>query len=63
MKITNMSSGKVAVEMAKHFVEDGYDVTLLLTKGIKNPMLDKLENSDNFESLIPAPFRETPDEN
>lgn len=48
MKITNMSSGKVAVEMAKHFVEDGYEVTLLLTKGIKNPMLDKLENSGNF---------------
>jgi hypothetical protein len=25
--------------------------------------LAQLENSDNFESLIPAPFRETPDEN
>ena len=48
MKITNMSSGKVAIELAKHFVEDGYETTLLLTKNIKNPILDSLENKPNF---------------
>lgn len=48
MKITNMSSGKVAIELAKHFVEDGYETTLLLTKNIKNPILDSLESKENF---------------
>lgn len=35
MKITNMSSGKLATELAKHFTGASYEVTLLLTKGIK----------------------------
>ena len=48
MKITNMSSGKIAIELAKHFVEDGYMVHLLLTKNIKNPILDALDKKDNF---------------
>ena len=48
MKITNMSSGKVAIELAKHFVEDGYETTLLLTQNIKNPILDSLESKENF---------------
>ncbi len=40
MKITNMSSGKIAIELANLFADDGWEVTLLLTKGIKNPNLD-----------------------
>jgi phosphopantothenate--cysteine ligase len=48
MKITNMSSGKIAIEMAHHFVEDGDKVTLLLTKNIKSPLLDSLLNKSNF---------------
>ena len=35
MKITNMSSGKIATELATHFLGDFYDVTLLLTKNVK----------------------------
>ena len=48
MKITNMSSGKVAIEMARHFVEGGYETTLLLTKNIKNPILDNIMDKENF---------------
>jgi phosphopantothenate--cysteine ligase len=48
MKITNMSSGKVAIELAELFTKNDYETTLLLTKNIKNPILDKLVNQDNF---------------
>lgn len=48
MKITNMSSGKLAVELAQHFVPAGYPVTLLLTRGIKHPILDHLAHCSNF---------------
>jgi phosphopantothenate-cysteine ligase len=48
MKITNMSSGKIAIELAKLFVDNGYNTTLMLTKNIKNPILDGLETKDNF---------------
>lgn len=48
MKITNMSSGKVAIEMARNFVEGGYDVTLLLTKNIKHPDLEIMGMKKNF---------------
>lgn len=48
MKITNMSSGKIAIELAEYFVNDGYEVTLLLTKTIKNPLLDVLCSKNNF---------------
>lgn len=51
MKITNMSSGKVAIEMAQHFVEDGYDTTLLLTKNIKHQIIDILSNKENFHIM------------
>lgn len=48
MKITNMSSGKIAIELAKLFVDNGYDTTLMLTKTIKSPVLDGLETKENF---------------
>lgn len=48
MKITNMSSGRVAVELADYFVDAGYDVTLLLTKGVKHYRLDPLGLKENF---------------
>lgn len=35
MKITNMSSGKVAIQMAEYFAHGGYDVTALLNKSVK----------------------------
>lgn len=48
MKITNMSSGKIAIELAKHFVDAGYETTLLLTKNIKHPTLDIINSKSNF---------------
>ena len=48
MKITNMSSGKVAIELAEHFINDGYETTLLLTKNIKNNILDSLLTCNGF---------------
>lgn len=35
MKITNMSSGKVAIQMAEHFANGGYHVTAILNKSVK----------------------------
>jgi phosphopantothenate-cysteine ligase len=58
MKITNMSSGKVAIQMAENFVEGDYEVTLLLTKTIKyEPVSDKItllrfETTDELERAI-----------
>ncbi|MBQ8805964.1 MAG: hypothetical protein IJZ68_05725 [Bacteroidaceae bacterium] len=48
MKITNMSSGRVAVELADYFVDAGYEVTLLLTKTVKHHRLDSLDLKENF---------------
>jgi phosphopantothenate-cysteine ligase len=47
MKITNMSSGKIAIELANLFADDGWEVTLLLTKGIKNQNLDAFATKKN----------------
>lgn len=47
MKITNMSSGKLAVELAKYFAEDEFQVTLLLTKNIKHPILENIRDWTN----------------
>lgn len=51
MKITNMSSGKVAIELAEHFINDGYETTLLLTKNIKNNILDSLLTCNGFHLI------------
>ena len=47
MKITNMSSGKISIELANLFAQNGYDTTLLLTKGIKHPLLDSIMSTEN----------------
>lgn len=48
MKITNMSSGGLAIELANHFVQHGDHVTLLLTKKINSHTLDALAFRTNF---------------
>ena len=60
MKITNMSSGKVAIELAELFMNDNHEVTLLLTKTIKSSTLESLLKSKN-ERLTLMRF-ETTDE-
>lgn len=58
MKITNMSSGRVAIQMAEEFAANDYEVTLLLTKTIKyDPPTDKItlirfETTDELERAI-----------
>lgn len=47
MKITNMSSGKIAIDLANIFAENGYATTLLLTKTIKHPIIDKIASTKN----------------
>lgn len=47
MKITNMSSGKVAVELAEYFANDDYHVTLMITKTVKHPDLKELSRKRN----------------
>jgi phosphopantothenate--cysteine ligase len=50
MKITNMSSGKIAIQMAERFAADGYFVTLLLTKTIKYETEDPHIDLVRFET-------------
>ena len=45
MKITNMSSGRIATELALEFLTDWNEVTLLITKGVKGPNIDVLQKS------------------
>ena len=47
MKITNMSSGKIAIDLANIFAENGYDTTLLLTKTIRHPLVDNISSFKN----------------
>lgn len=53
MKITNMSSGKLAIELATYFAEtckdksNVYHVTLMLTRNIKNEALYSLAELNN----------------
>lgn len=60
MKITNMSSGRLATELATHFLGDFYDVTLLITKNIKfeikSPHLKvvRFETTDELLKAIEA---------
>ena len=42
MKITNMSTGSFSLALAQEFHKKGYDVTLILNRGINT---DKLSNS------------------
>ena len=57
MKITNMSSGKIAVQLAEHFLGDWWDVTLLITKNVKvtltSPKL-KVVRFETTEELMNA---------
>lgn len=48
MKITNMSTGNLAIGLAQLFA-DYCKVTLLLTKSIKNPILSTLLENKNFK--------------
>lgn len=58
MKITNMSSGRIATELAEWFIGAGYNVTLILTKTIKynlnSPKLKivRFETTDELENAI-----------
>lgn len=47
MKITNMSSGKLALQLAKYFSDDDYEVTLLITKTVKHPLIEILGSRKN----------------
>ena len=50
MKITNMSSGKIAVQLAEHFIGDFWDVTLLITKNVKVDLVSPKLNIMRFET-------------
>ena len=45
MKITNMSSGRIACELALEFLAGWNEVTLLITKSVKNVNLDAIQKS------------------
>lgn len=51
MKITNMSSGKLAVELAQYFAEDGDNVTLCITKTVRHPQLAALSAMENVNII------------
>lgn len=51
MKITNMSSGRIAIELARYFADAGDRVTLLITRTIKSSLLDGIVTHPNIEIL------------
>ena len=50
MKITNMSSGKISIQMAQLFAKNNYRVTLMLTKTIKYEPQSALIDVVRFET-------------
>lgn len=57
MKITNMSTGKIAVQLAALFARGGYNVTLCLTKGIKPEMFER--SFSQLDNITVLPFETT----
>ena len=43
MKITNMSTGRLGIELSKHFLEEGASVTLIATRSVfRSGLFEKL---------------------
>lgn len=61
MKITNMSTGRLGIELTKNFLESGYEVTLIGTRSVFRSGLFERYNLANHKNLRSIPIETTQD--
>ena len=61
MKITNMSTGRLGVELTKNYLNEGYEVTLIATRSVVRSNLYERFNLGNNPNLKTIPIETTED--
>ena len=61
MKITNMSTGRLGIELTKNYLNEGYEVTLIATRSVVRSNLYERYNLENNPNLKTIPIETTED--
>ena len=61
MKITNMSTGRLGIELTKNYLNEGYEVTLIATRSVVRSNLYERYNLGNNKDLKTIPIETTED--
>ena len=61
MKITNMSTGRLGIELTKNYLNEGYEVTLIATRSVVRSNLYERYNLGENKSLKTIPIETTED--
>ena len=61
MKITNMSTGRLGIELTKHYLESGREVTLIATRSVFRSGLFEKYHLEGCENLKCIPIETTED--
>ena len=61
MKITNMSTGRLGIELTKNYLNEGYKVTLIATRSVVRSNLYERYNLGNNPNLKTIPIETTED--
>ena len=61
MKITNMSTGRLGIELTKNYLNEGYEVTLIATRSVIRSNLYERYNLGNNLNLKTIPIETTED--
>ena len=61
MKITNMSTGRLGIELTKNYLSEGYEVTLIATRSVVRSNLYERYNLGNNPNLKTIPIETTED--
>lgn len=61
MKITNMSTGRLGIELTKNYLNEGYEVTLIATRSVVRSNLYERYNLGNNPNLKTTPIETTED--
>ena len=61
MKITNMSTGRLGIELTKNYLNEGYEVTLIATRSVIRSNLYERYNLGNNPNLKTIPIETTKD--
>ena len=61
MKITNMSTGRLGIELTKNYLNEGYEVTLIATRSVLSSNLYERYNLGNNPNLKTIPIETTED--
>ena len=61
MKITNMSTGRLGIELTKNYLENGDEVTLIATRSVFKSGLFEKYNLKKYKNLLSIPIETTED--